>query len=111
MAERLCKVCDRWHSLDEPWPMECWRPARAARSDLAFPMIISDEMPDTEHVDGRFYSSKSSYRRVTRANGCIEVGDQKLPPRQIKGPDRKGIKDAVEKAKARFARGERATPA
>lgn len=39
-------------------------------------MVIGDEMPATEHpIDGRVYESKSAFRRVTRANGCIEVGN------------------------------------
>ena len=51
-------------------------------SDLPCPQIISDIMPPTEQVDGRFYESKSAFRAVGRANGLIEVGNEKLPPRQ-----------------------------
>jgi hypothetical protein len=64
-----------------------WRVKRAnthadLRSDLPCPQIISDIMPPTEQVDGRFYESKSAFRAVGKANGLIEVGNEKLPPRQ-----------------------------
>ena len=45
------------------------------------PQIISDIMPETEHVDGRFYTSKSMFRKVTRANGLTEVGNEKHKPK------------------------------
>jgi hypothetical protein len=38
--------------------------------------FISDDMAPTKHpVDGKFYTSKSRFREVTRAAGCVEVGD------------------------------------
>ena len=88
-----------------------WKPIRhdpkpaaiAARSALSCPMIIGDSMPPAEHVDGKIYDSKSSYRAVTKAHGYIEVGNDparfkaRKPPR----PDRAKIKEAVAKAVAR----------
>lgn len=68
-------------------------------------MLISDEMPACEHVDGKFYSSKSAYRAVTRANGLTEVGNEKLSrprPKMSKEARAKGISDAVDKAVARI---------
>jgi hypothetical protein len=53
------------------------RPA-VQRSDLPCPMLISDTMDAAEHVDGRFYTSKSEFRKVTRANGLTEVGTEKI---------------------------------
>lgn len=76
------------------------------RSDLPCPMLISDEMPACEHVDGKFYSSKSAYRAVTRANGLTEVGNEKLNrprPKISKEARAKGISDAVDKAVARLS--------
>jgi hypothetical protein len=52
------------------------------RSDLPMPGVISDIMPPTEQVDGKFYTSKSAFRRVGRANGLIEIGTEKLVPKQ-----------------------------
>ena len=74
------------------------------RSDLPCPMLVSDIMDAAEHVDGRFYTSKSEYRRVTKANGLIEVGNEKLNPvrpKMSRAERAKGINDAVERAAAR----------
>jgi hypothetical protein len=79
----------------------------AQRSALPCPQIISDIMPPTEQVDGRFYESKSAFRAVGRANGLIEVGNEKLPPRTrstdnplVKKRRRETIAKAVEQFKA-----------
>lgn len=54
---------------------------RPARSDLPLPYVISDIMEPTEQVDGKFYTSKSTFRRVGRSHGLIEVGNEKLKPK------------------------------
>ena len=39
--------------------------------------VIPDTMPDTRHMaDGKFYNSKSKFRKVTRDHGCVEVGNE-----------------------------------
>jgi hypothetical protein len=62
-----------------------WRvkrpPLEPARSDLPMPHVISDIMPPTEQVDGRFYTSKSAFRKVGRSLGLTEVGNEKPKPR------------------------------
>jgi hypothetical protein len=76
------------------------------RSDLPCPMLISDQMPPCEHVDGRFYDSKAAYRAVTKANGLTEVGSEKLNqprPKVPKAVREKGIDQAVERAIARVS--------
>lgn len=68
-------------------------------------MLIGDEMPECEHVDGRFYSSKAAYRAVTRAHGLTEVGTEKLnhaKPKVSKAERAKGIDRAVERAASRI---------
>lgn len=73
-----------------------------ARSSLPCPMMISDTMDPTEHVDGKFYTSKSQYRAVTKASGYIEVGNDPARHKRTPAPkpDRKAIKEAVGKAMA-----------
>lgn len=56
-----------------------------ARADLSVPHVISDTMPPTEHIDGKFYESKSAFRRVTKENGCIEIGND---PARLRKPPR-----------------------
>ena len=78
-----------------------------ARSTLPFPYVISDEMPPTEQVDGRYYTSKSQFRAVGKSLGLIEVGNEKIQPKQRSTDDpavrRKRLqaaKDAIDKIKA-----------
>lgn len=76
-----------------------------ARADLACPMFISDAMPPTEHVDGKFYESKSAFRAITKARGYVEIGND---PARFNKPvrhkaDRKAIKEAVAKAVAQHS--------
>lgn len=72
------------------------------RSDLPCPMLIGDSMPAAEHVDGKFYDSKSAYRAVTKARGLIEVGNDPARFRQkTRKTDDAGIDRAVERAMAR----------
>jgi hypothetical protein len=88
-----------------------WRVDRrevpVARSDLPLPYVISDEMPPTEQVDGRFYTSKAAFRAVGRAHGLTEVGTETFKPKQraedaaeFKQARRKALHTAVEKYKA-----------
>mgnify|MGYP001596770050 FL=1 len=51
------------------------------KSDLPLPNVISDTMPATEQVNGKFYESKSAFRRVGRSLGLTEVGNEKPKPR------------------------------
>lgn len=39
--------------------------------------VISDIMSETRHMaNGKTYTSKSEYRKATKAAGCIEVGNE-----------------------------------
>jgi hypothetical protein len=78
-----------------------------ARSDLPLPNVISDIMEPTEQVDGRFYTSKRAFRAVGRANGLIEIGNEKQKPktrasnsRAVKEARRQSLKTAIEKYRA-----------
>lgn len=88
-----------------------WRvkrtPQNFARSEHPVPYVISDTMPETEQVDGKFYTSKSQFRRVGRDLGLIEIGNEKLQPKPKGMADksqqearRKAIRKAVEQYKA-----------
>ena len=52
------------------------------------PYVISDEMPPTEQVDGRFYTSKARFRAKGRELGLVEVGNEKFQPKQSLMADR-----------------------
>lgn len=71
-----------------------------ARGQFPCPQVISDTMEPTEHIDGKFYTSKSKFREVTKANGCIEVGNDPARLRPISRPQADPAKrrDAINKA-------------
>lgn len=80
------------------------------RSHLPCPRIASDHMePVQSQLDGKMYESKSALRATYRAAGVIEVGNDpaRLRPRKRKPIDDKAIADTVDKAVAKFNRGER----
>jgi hypothetical protein len=92
----------------EPGRWRVDKPASpVARSALPCPMVISDTMPPTEQVDGKFYESKAAFRAVGRSLGLIEVGNEKPKPmvrstdqRSVKAARRQAVKVAAEKFKA-----------
>jgi hypothetical protein len=101
MRERFCRVCGGWHDV-EAWPHNCMPAAPVARSDkIPTPMVISDTMEPTEHIDGRFYDSKKKFRQVTKDHGCIEVGNDpaRLRQKELPKPDKKANREAIEHAK------------
>lgn len=50
---------------------------RGSRADTgAAPYVISDIMSETRHMaTGRIHTSKSEFRKDTKASGCIEYGN------------------------------------
>lgn len=92
----------------EPGKWRIERPTlKPARSDLPLPYVISDTMPETEQVDGKFYTSKRAFRAVGRSLGLTEVGNEKLKPKTRSGNDRtvkearqRSIKAAIEKIRS-----------
>lgn len=93
-----------YRKLEEP---------KAKRSPLPAPCAISDVMEPTQHMcNGEYYTSKAKFREVTKAHGCIEVGNDpsRLRKKPKPKPDKKAIRQSIEKAKARYAAGERITP-
>ena len=87
-----------WKPLPEAPPRP---PAPDRRSCLAGPMVIGDTMEPTQHMaDGKHYTSKRKFRDVTRAHGCVEVGNDPALFRPFKKPkpDRKAIDAAVGRA-------------
>lgn len=90
------------------WRIKRATPQNFARSEHPIPYVISDTMPATEQVDGRFYTSKREFRRVGRALGLVEVGTEKFRPKQratadpaVKEGRRQAIRKAVEQFKTR----------
>ncbi len=52
----------------------------AKRSALPMPYFVRDEIPPTFHpATGQLMTSLSEFRKVTKASGCEEVGNEALP--------------------------------
>lgn len=65
--------------------------------------VIGDEMTPAQHpMDGKFYDSKSAFREVTRAHGCYEVGNDRLPGKptedQVRRENRASVSRAIREA-------------
>lgn len=77
-------------------------PLIKARSGLPAPGVISDIMDETLHMaTGRTHTSKSEFRKDTKASGCIEYGSETstlLKPREPAALDRKKRRDDIRKA-------------
>ena len=65
--------------------------------------VISDTMEHTRHMaNGKYYDSKSEFRKATRAAGCVEVGNETkslLTPRKpvelCRGERREHLRKAI----------------
>ncbi|MDZ7906527.1 MAG: hypothetical protein U5N55_12705 [Cypionkella sp.] len=73
---------------------------RPAASNFPCPRVITDTMDPVQHVDGRYYESKSAFRAVTKREGYIEVGNDPARLRKPEPPkaDPKKRREAVQKA-------------
>lgn len=63
---------------------------------------ISDQMEPTRHMcDGKYYTSKAKFREVTKAHGCVEVGNDTKQLTQRRKPvklDRRKRREDIRKA-------------
>lgn len=77
------------------------------------PYVIRDEMPPTEQVDGKFYTSKAKFRAKGRELGLVEVGNEKLPPKKRMTETseyKKGLREAIQRVMEQYRSGVRAYP-
>lgn len=75
------------------------RTAAPARSDLPSPHFICDTMDETKSMlDGKLYSSKSELRKTYKTAGMIELGNEPMADFKCPERDRKGDRDAIERA-------------
>lgn len=94
---------DDWEKTARGWRKVYSAPqSPVARGDYPCPLVFTDTMPLTEHVDGKSYDSKSAFRAVTKAHGYIEVGNDAARLRKPEKPKADPVKrrEAVTKAVA-----------
>lgn len=72
------------------------------RSRLDFPQIISDHMEAMRHpATGLWADSKSAFRAMTKASGCVEIGNEdpaKIAKRDRPKHDRRKTVEAIKGA-------------
>lgn len=102
-AFRKCKSCGELHDVYS-WP-DNHMEEPPQRSELAAPYVISDNLEVIgglngvqSMADGRFYTSKAKMRADYRARGVVEMGNDKPAPLRKPKPDRRKIKEAVQRA-------------
>jgi len=114
---RRCPACGGYHWLSA-WP-DNHRDVEPQRSDLPSPMVIMDTMdPVKSMADGKVYTSKSAMRATYKPSGnpegisYAEVGNEPVNVSALPKPksDEKAIQASLNKALARYERGERVTP-
>lgn len=113
MRQRLCKVCRDWHDLNN-WPSECYVIQERKRADFPLPMVFSTDStePLRSMADGQIYTSKAAMRASYKASNnpqgenYMEVGNEtRNAPKIDRNADRKGIREAIERAQADIAAG------
>ncbi len=84
----------------------------SGRSDFPSPMIMNDSTePLRSMADGKIYTSKSAMRATYRPSGnprgmaFEEVGNEPPRPAPLPKPDRKAIRESIERGKADVALG------
>ena len=61
--------------------------------------IISDTMDAVAHpCTGKLMDSKSAFRRVTRAHGCLEMGTDAPRQERARAYDSRGLRDDIRRA-------------
>lgn len=103
-------MADGWHRTAQGTLVRRYGKARIAspsRADLATPMVIHDSTPELQSMaDGRWYDSKSalaaSYRAENNPQGkdYTVIGETPIEGAGPAKPDKKAIRQAVEKSLA-----------
>jgi hypothetical protein len=80
-----CKKCGnemeifrRIASMDD-LPLCCDEPMQR---QVCMPFVPQEFQPYRSMIDGRMITDRGEHRRHLKANGCIEVGNEKLTPKK-----------------------------
>jgi hypothetical protein len=95
------------------WHAGEWLPAPARQPRVpVFPGIIRDHMEPAQHpCTGERFESKSAFRAVTRAHGCVELGnDAPVTPPQFQ-VDRRELREDIATAMQMVEQGYQPPPA
>ena len=62
---------------------------------ICAPQVLKDIDPYVSMIDGTVINSRSQHREHLRANGCIEVGNEKMEPKTESWIEKKEQKEAL----------------
>lgn len=84
-------------TLGEAEALDSWeRKLEMERSPLRFnAQVIGDIQPYISQIDGSVISSRSQHRDHLRANGCVEVGNEKMGGSKTSWIEQKSQKEAL----------------
>lgn len=110
-----CPSCGDLHDKND-WPANHARPGDPGA--IVAPNVIRDGLPTARQsqVTGEFFDSKRGLRATYQPSGnpegrlYQEIGTEKQPAFRPQLPDRRQIRDSMDKAQARLARGEVSSP-
>lgn len=57
------------------------------------PLVMNDIQPYKSMITGEYINSRSRHREHLRDHGCIEIGNEKVKPREMKSPP--GLKEEI----------------
>jgi hypothetical protein len=77
------------------------------RSSFPAPYVATDTMDPVEQVDGKFYTSKRTFRAVGRQLGLTEVGTAKVKPKTYTPLSKDKRRDDLKRVIAQYKEGRR----
>ena len=108
MTQRLCKICGKWHDLDEDWPQECYAHYRPSGQNSI--QIIKDIEPYRPVASDlgkapKPVMSRREHREFLKRNNYREVGNElnnaKPSPPPVQTVTGRDIKAAIEQLRSR----------
>lgn len=101
MASRYCRVCKEFHDLDMAWPSACV--GHFSGKSATSIQVVKDIEPYRSMVTGERIGGRRQHRDHLKAHGCIEVGNEFVPPKapEYVGGVGQDIRKAMEQMRGR----------
>lgn len=79
----------------EKWACFSGRWSTIGQNSSTAPLIMPDIKPYTSMLDGSLITSRSQHRAHLREHGCIEVGNERLPPPKREFTAAQGLREEL----------------
>lgn len=84
--------------IQNPETLELIPAEEYVRPSTDAPMIMGDITPYKSMITGEMIQGRRQHREHLRQHNCIEVGNERIGPRQEVRPDRNALKRAAHEA-------------